>query len=222
MNAKLKLTLSVAVLATSLLGSTVTYAAASGNVGVTNNYIWRGVTQSADDTAVSGGLDYDFGNGFSMGTWASSLGTGGGYELDLYGGYGGKIGATDYSVGLTHYRYPVGTPDAYFTEVNGSLGFGIASFNVAYTFNSDDNNTPEFSKGDIYYSLGASTEIKPGLSLGGLVGKYDFDDAAGDDYTHVQVNLSKGDFTFAVDKTSGLAGNNDARVSVAWSHALDL
>ena len=38
----------------------------SANIGVTNNYIWRGVTQTDDDFAVQGGADVEFGNGFSL------------------------------------------------------------------------------------------------------------------------------------------------------------
>ncbi len=224
MKPQIKLLLSATAVA-AVLGTSSAFAGASANVGVASNYIWRGVSQTLDQAAISGGLDYDFGNGFSIGTWASNVDFGGAseYELDLYGAYGGKIGAADYSIGFTHYRYPVGTSE-YFNEVNGSLGFGAVSLGVAYTLGSDDNNTPEFSKGDLYYSISGSTEIKPGLSLGATLGHYDFDDNAGDDYNHGQISLSKNDFTFALDKTSGgtTISDNDLRVSVSWSHSLDL
>ena len=36
----------------------------SANLGVASNYIWRGVTQTQDDPAISGGLDYVMENGF--------------------------------------------------------------------------------------------------------------------------------------------------------------
>jgi uncharacterized protein (TIGR02001 family) len=218
MKTQIKLTLS-ALIAATILGSSAAYAGASANVGVASNYIWRGATQTNDNAAISGGLDYDFGNGFSAGTWTSNLSDGNGYELDLYAGYSGKIGASDLGVTLTNYRYPT-IDDADFTELGASLGFGAATVGVAYTIDSDDNKTPEFSKGDIYYSLGASTDIKEGLSLGGTIGKYDFDDKAGTDYTHYQLNLSKGDFTFAIDDND--LDNTDPRVSVAWAHSLDL
>lgn len=218
MKTKIKLTLSAVITAT-ILGSSAAFAGASANIGVGSNYVWRGATQTNDNAAVSGGLDYDMGNGFSAGTWASNLSDGNGYELDLYAGYSGKIGASDVGVTITNYRYPT-LDDSDFTELGGSVGFGPVSLGAAYTIASDDNDGPEFSKGDLYYSLGASTDIKEGLSLGGTVGKYDFDDEAGNDYTHYQINLSKGDFTFAIDDAD--LDNYDPRVSVAWAHALDL
>ncbi|MCG8099687.1 MAG: TorF family putative porin, partial [Candidatus Thiodiazotropha taylori] len=42
-----------------LLGlSSVAAAEISANIGVTSNYVWRGLTQSANSTAFSGGVDY--------------------------------------------------------------------------------------------------------------------------------------------------------------------
>lgn len=219
MKAIFKHTLLASAVAVSTLVGSSAFAGASVNVGVTNNYIWRGVTQTDDAAAVSGGLDYDFGNGFSLGTWTSNVDFPGsapkdkGYELDFYGAYGAKAGLLDYSVGFTHYAYP-SHDDIDFTEVNGSLGYGPLSLGVAYTAAADN----DAAEGDIYYSLSGSTEIKPGLSLGATVGNYDFD--AGGDYTHYQLSLTKGDFSFAVDDndTSG----SDPRVTISWSKSMDL
>jgi len=216
---KILISSAIAVSTLMALPATTDFAGASANIGVGSNYIWRGQTQSGDDAAISGGLDYEFGNGLSVGTWTSSLGGGNSYELDLYGAYGGKIAGADYSVGLTNYRYPT-ADNADFTEVNGSLGFGPVSLGLAYTIDSDDDDTPEFSKGDIYYSLGFSKDIKSDLSVGATIGKYDFDDAAGKDYTHYQLNLGKGDFTFAVDDND--LDGSDPRVSVSWAKSFDL
>lgn len=224
MKANIKQTLlstaiAVSTLAATSMMSTSAFAGASANIAVGSNYMWRGTTQTGDEAAISGGLDYDFGNGFSVGTWTSNLGEGAGYELDLYGGYAGKIGGADYGVSLTNYRYP--TQDGSdFTEVGGSLGFGPVSASVAYTVASEDDDTPAFSKGDIYYSLGLSKEIKTGLSVGATVGSYDFDNEAADDYVHYQLSLSKDDFTFAVDDTD--LDDSDPRVSVSWSKSIDL
>ena len=43
-----------------------------GNIGFTNNYVWRGMTQTDDQAAISGGLDFSAG-GFYAGTWASNV-----------------------------------------------------------------------------------------------------------------------------------------------------
>ena len=44
----------------------------AGNIGVTTDYIFRGVTQSQHKPAVSGGLDYTHSSGLYAGTWLSN------------------------------------------------------------------------------------------------------------------------------------------------------
>jgi len=110
------------------------------NVGLYSQYIFRGLTQTANKPAIQGGVDYTNANGFYLGTWASNVSWLGdaaltsttGYkneslELDLYGGYRGAIKDVAYDVGLLQYVYP-GTPNAGVaraetTEVYGALTY---------------------------------------------------------------------------------------------------
>ena len=48
-------------------------AEVSMNLGVTSNYMWRGVTQSDDGVAISGGIDYANDNGFYAGVWTGNV-----------------------------------------------------------------------------------------------------------------------------------------------------
>jgi uncharacterized protein (TIGR02001 family) len=85
----------------------------SFNVGVVSDYLFRGVSQTHGDAAVSAGVDYAFSNGFYVGAWTSSiswvkdwLGKGS-MELDLYGGYKGTLNADwSYDLGVIGYIYP--------------------------------------------------------------------------------------------------------------------
>lgn len=196
-------------------------AGVEANIGATSNYLWRGVTQTNDRAAVSGGLDYSHGSGFYLGTWASNL-DGGQYELDLYGGYGMEVGALGLDFGLISYEYPV-SPSDYFREVYFNGSWSVLNFGVAYTFDSEDDNSAEFSSGDIYLSLGADFDLGNDWGLGIYVGDYDFDDTAGEDYTHYGVAATKGagdygDVTFAIDKNDlDGAGADDPRVSISWA-----
>ncbi len=52
-----KTLLTVAVLG-SLFAAAQAQAGASANIGVTNNYMWRGITQTQDGPALQAGLDY--------------------------------------------------------------------------------------------------------------------------------------------------------------------
>src|SRR3990170_7375763 len=64
----------------------------SGNVALTTDYRFRGVSLSAGDIALQGGIDVVHESGFYVGTWASSIQGGTPYgevELDLYCGWGG-------------------------------------------------------------------------------------------------------------------------------------
>ncbi len=214
--------IATAVLAASTVASTAALAELSGNVGLSSNYIWRGVTQTLDDSAISGGIDYANDSGFYAGTWVSSLGPIVQYEQDWYAGYGFKAGTVDLDAGYIAYTYPVGSVNADFSEVYLNASYQNFGAGLAYTVSSDDDTTPEFSKGDLYLFVSADFEVKKDLNLGVLIGDYDFDDPTGADYTHYQLSLSKGDFSFAYDKNdlTGIAG--DARFTVSYSKNFDL
>jgi uncharacterized protein (TIGR02001 family) len=142
----------------------------TGNIALTNDYIFRGVTQTNHNPAVQGGLDWDTGAGFHFGTWASAVnfndGNGATEELDLYGGYAGKIDNFTYDVGGIFYWYPGSpTPLHYdYWEAYGKAGydFGVAALGLGV------NYTPEnFGKtGDAtYFSSTVTVPIIPELSF---------------------------------------------------------
>lgn len=45
----------------------------TGNLAVTSNYVFRGLTQTDGKPAVQGGIDLTFTNGFYLGTWLSNI-----------------------------------------------------------------------------------------------------------------------------------------------------
>ena len=87
------------------------------NVGVVNNYLYRGISQTRGEPAVQGGLDYAHKSGFYVGAWASSIkwiednstsavSVSGPTELDLYGGYKFDLApGTAMDVGYLRYEY---------------------------------------------------------------------------------------------------------------------
>lgn len=113
----------VAVLATPAL------AQLSVNASVTNNYVFRGISQSAKDPAIAGGIDYSFANGLALGAWASSIdfGDDSSMELDLYGSYNFMVGAAAASVGVYGYIYPdSGSGGPYdYAEIFGSISYSF-------------------------------------------------------------------------------------------------
>lgn len=202
-----------------LLGvSAVAQAEVSANIGVTSNYVWRGMTQTNDQPAISGGVDYAHDSGFYIGTWASNVddanGTYGTYELDGYAGFGGEVGDVGYDVGYLYYAYPSGN-GGNFGELYGSVSFQMFTVGLAYTTNADTDS----AEGDIYYYANASFDLPEGFSLGGTVGHYDYDANSSGTYNHYQLDLGKsagdyGDFTLSLSANDN---DEDPLVFVSWA-----
>lgn len=103
--------------AASILVHVGAHAQVSYNMGVVSLYKSNGVDQNSTDLgnlrpAVQGGVDYDFGNGLYVGNWNStgrfiSGSNESSLEIDLYGGYRGKISESlSYDLAYAHYYYP--------------------------------------------------------------------------------------------------------------------
>jgi uncharacterized protein (TIGR02001 family) len=234
-NSKTIKAISLGAAVAAAMASGVASAELTGNAAVTNNYIWRGVTQSNDSAAGQGGLDYSIG-GFYAGTWLSNVDFSGdfgsgyengtGYEMDVYAGFGGEAGSFGYDLGVITYQYPV-TPNFNFTELYASGTFSVVTVGIAYTVDAASGNEGGvFDKGDMYVNGSLDFETKAGdISL--YAGSYMFDNdggTAGDvDYIHYGASLGKGDFTFAVDKNDIDGGSADnVRFTVVWGKEFEL
>jgi uncharacterized protein (TIGR02001 family) len=238
------MTVTKTLLATALLaGAGVAQAELSANLGVQSNYYFRGITQTDDNAAVSGGIDYAHDSGFYVGTWLSNVDFGGkeDVEVDGYAGFGNDIGDTGigYDVSAWYYWYPGAGGDAQggdidYAEAIGSLSYWWLTGTIAYTFWSevDSVNKPRaFDSGDVYFSL----SVDPGWSYEGFaptasIGHYKFD-ADGDcfecdfDYTNWSIGISKdaGDFgSFSVnyeqiDDANDLSEDDNPNFWLGWA-----
>jgi uncharacterized protein (TIGR02001 family) len=118
-------------------------SALSGNISITNNYVWRGKTQHLDkagnndkESTISGGLGYDFDNGFSVGTWGSNVSFGdASSEFDFYAGYSTEVDNIGYEIGYIAYTYPNAT-NANFEEIY--IGTSYAGFGLTYYKGQDE------------------------------------------------------------------------------------
>ena len=153
----------------------------TGNVGLFSQYIFRGLTQTNREPALQGGFDYAHASGFYAGTWGSNISwlqdggsynRGGSLELDIYGGFKGSIGSSDfgYDVGLLYYWYPgditpgctIGTsttcPKADTLELYGALSWKWLSGKLSYALSSDVFGVPN-ADGTYYLDLTASYPV---------------------------------------------------------------
>ncbi len=140
--------ISSAVLVSSLMAASVAQAAVevSGDVALTSNYLFRGVSQTENGMAVQGGLTATHESGAYASVWASSIGFGGGpggdegsgMEGNLVFGYASSVGDVEYDIGYLRYFYPGadkkgGAPRLSFNEVYGSLSYAGATVGLAYS-----------------------------------------------------------------------------------------
>jgi len=119
--------------------------AISGNVAVTSDYMFRGLTQTWGGPAIQGGGDLTMTNGLAAGFWASSISDksypGAALELDLYASFGTAFN-DDWSwrAGLYGYVYPngnlddAGLPSRSFNtvEANGALTWKWLTLKYSY------------------------------------------------------------------------------------------
>ena len=191
----------------------------TANFGVASNYIWRGVSLSNNIAAASGGGDYSHKKGGYAGVWSSSM-EGGDYELDFYGGYNGETKVLKYDAGLIAYNYPGGTSNADTIEAYLNMDFSVMTVQAALTL--DKQGTSKSN--DIYLSAATELELKKDIALTLLLGTYQFDDPAYESYIHFKAAITKGEFSFALDKNDKSMPRNadDLRFSASWTRAFDL
>jgi uncharacterized protein (TIGR02001 family) len=183
----------------------------SANAAASSNYIWRGLTQSTNDAAVSGGIDFAADSGFYIGTWASNVkyaeGDAFSYEHDVYFGFSGGDDFT-YDVGYLYYNYD-DLAEFDFGEVYGSIGYGgfSATLSVLANTEADEGPNMDFGFGEAtYISLDYAVPLRNDLELGLHAGQHqgDFSEAFNGvpgDYVDYAVSLSKGGFSFTITDT---------------------
>lgn len=208
----LKQPLAVSVLSMAALAVSVpSHAEWSANAAVTNNYIWRGLTQTTNEPAVQGGIDYANDNGFYAGTWVSNVqyesDDAYSYEHDLYFGFSGGDEIT-WDVGYLYYNYD-SNAGYDFGEVYGTLGFGDFSVTAWILANAEPDEAPgeDFGFGSTFYISGDySIPLSNGAEIGLHLGFHDGDfqesfNGTSDSYIDYGVSIAKDGFTFAVTGT---------------------
>ncbi len=166
----------------------------TGNAGLFSQYVFRGLTQTNRDPALQGGVDYSHASGFYAGTWLSNISwltdsspvTGyasSSLEWDLYGGYRGTFGKSDfgYDVGLLQYYYPgthsttlaPGSVKADTLEAYGAITWKWLSAKYSYGLNSKTFGVDN-SRGTSYLDLSANYPLTEKLSLQAHYGKQKF------------------------------------------------
>lgn len=181
---------------------------------LTNDYDFRGSSQSAEDPAVQASLDYGHESGWYIGAWASNVDFDSDvdYELDLYTGFsGGDEDGLGWDAGFVYYMYPDDS-DLNYPEIYGKLSYGMFSGGVY--FSNDwvaSDESAFYLTGDVSVPLPAnfSLNFHAGYSFGDFWDDVDseyIDYSVGVGYTvgnfdlglkYVDTDLDDGDFWFS-------------------------
>ena len=189
----------------------------TANIGMTNNYIWRGVTQSDKKPAVSGGIDFSHNSGFYAGAWVSNIdfGSDASTETDFYTGFAKQLGDFSYDLGYVYYGYPDGD-DLNFAEVMATASWNFLSVGVSTTAHSDWDS--DFGD-DTYFELNLTFEIFKDVEFGVHVGSYDFN--SGTDYLDYNMSLSKAGFSFMVSAVDEDEIDDEYSISISYTHEIN-
>jgi uncharacterized protein (TIGR02001 family) len=202
----------------------------SGNVTLTSDYVFRGITQADGAPMIQGGFDYADDAGFYIGTWASGVdfGDGTSTEIDIYAGWTPSVGVFDLDLGAIYYMYPDAPddPEQNFLELYAGAGTTVADtvdlgFSVAYS--------PDFyyeAGSAVYYSASVGTALGDMFGIDASLGYSTFlddDDCADCDYGDYSVGLTTAfegfDLDFRYIDTFDL-DDNDEKFVVSVSRSL--
>lgn len=201
----------------------------SGSAAITNDYVFRGYSQTDSDPAFQAGLTASHESGFFAGVWGSNVdvGSDADIEVDLSVGYSNTVDNLTYTVGGYYYTYPGadGSADLDYFEFGLDLAYAID----LVTLNGKVYYSPSFygSQGGDgwYFAGGASVAVTDNISLYGAIGFNEFESKLLSDYQDYQVGVSVGLDPFTLDlkytdtDVKGAAPLGDGRFVATLSYA---
>ena len=175
-------------------------AQVTGNLGLTSDYRFRGISQSQNAPAVQGGVDYAHSSGLYVGNWNSSVSSdvytnGSGVESDLYAGFKKDIyNGLTIDVGSYNYFYPRatnGTSTNFDTnELFVGLGYGPVSVKYSQSlsnyFGTANSKNSQYFQADVAQPL---PYISKNLSLLAHAGRTEVNNNSSLNYTDYNVGL---------------------------------
>ncbi len=134
----------------------------SANVAFTNNYIFRGISQSDESWAIQGGMDYAHDSGIYLGVWGSNVDFNdndeASAEIDAYVGWAGEFNGVSVDLGGIYYWYPGADSDLdydYF-ELAASAGYDFEYFSAEAGVN---YSSDYFASSDDFWYPHAGIEV---------------------------------------------------------------
>ena len=125
------------VFTSSVLFSSQSMAEVSVTLTAASDYLFNGISQTDENPAIQGSIDWANAQGWYVGSWASNIDFGDetDAEIDYYGGFSNSINDdVYYDVGLAHYTYIGGgdSSDINYTEVYLAIGYQSTEIKAWY------------------------------------------------------------------------------------------
>lgn len=187
-----------------------------GSVWLTTNYMFRGITNSDNNPAIQGEIDYSYTPlGFYVNVWASNIDYDDGdstIEIDYGAGFTGEFNdGMGWDIGALYYSYPGSDrePDIDYFEVYAGLNYSFSQILLMPVVGATAWYSPEFSGEDgdaVYIEGNIDMSLPYHFTLNGHVG-YQYVDGdqtsgpAGFDYIDYAVGLSREVLGFGFDLT---------------------
>jgi uncharacterized protein (TIGR02001 family) len=229
----MKIALASAIATVALSGAAMAEEATkptiSFNLGITNDYVFRGISQTQGDPAVSGGVDVGYGL-FYAGTWVSNVDFGvpdPKVEVDIYAGVKPTVGDTAFDFGVLYYGYRKdknGAPGANsYTELKAAVSHPVAGA----TLGAAVYYSPEWpgKGGDATYGeVNAAIPIAEKFTLSGAVGRQEIKNYADYNTWNVGIGFLLGenatiDVRYSDTNAHEIAKIYDSRVAVSLKAA---
>jgi uncharacterized protein (TIGR02001 family) len=154
------------------LSAVAAQAEITGTVTALSDYNWRGITQTSQDPALQGSIDYAHDSGFYVGAWASNVDFGDccdeEVEVNIYSGFSGGETVT-WDVGINYYWYP-GADSLDFPEIY--VGLGYEWFETKLWYSNDFGNYDESA---FYLEGNGAWELPANFGLNAHIGYSDGD-----------------------------------------------
>lgn len=171
----------------------------SGQMTLASNYIFRGISQTANNPAIQGSITYTFPIGLYANVWGSNVnfpapdGRTATIEIDTILGFKGKIiEDLTYDINVDRYHYPRAR-SANYNELNTLFNYKIIQLGVSYSANyAGTHATGIYYNGALIYSIPSDYLLNiQDISLQAGMGHYSLAKSAGNSYNDYIVAINK-------------------------------
>jgi uncharacterized protein (TIGR02001 family) len=178
-------------------GISVAQAEVTGNLGLTSDYRFRGVSQTQNAPAVQGGIEYNHVSGLYVGNWNSSVSSqlytgGAGIESDVYAGFRKQVfGNFTLDVGSMNYFFPRAGTNGSFDTNEVYVGIGYKDLVTAkYSHALSDYFGTANSKNSYYAQADTAIPVVGKLSVVAHIGRTEISNNTSLSYTDYNAGIA--------------------------------